>query len=326
MKPILTQEERDRILSQIDAGALSSSRKDGKKNGGVQTYDIAGLERIVRGRMPVLELLCERFARTLQNRLTRVVGDSCTAKHCGLGISKYSALVKSLPLPSSIFIFRMPPLTGYGLLIPSSALVFRIVELLFGSKSRTRSTPKARELTAIEMRIMTKVSTEILDCFKEAWEPVSPIDVILVRAEENPLAVPGISANEAVVVSDCDVELLGETSRLSLCIPYSSLSPLREVLSSGLYHERQQKDSSAMNLMESHLRQVQVNMRAEIATGKIAVRDFLNLSPGDVISLKPQKDGNATVYIENCAKYLGKIGAQAGYRAIQLISAIANKK
>ena len=57
----LSQDEIDALLHGVDDGDIDTY--DETDEAGIKSYDLASQDRIVRGRMPTLEMINERFAR-----------------------------------------------------------------------------------------------------------------------------------------------------------------------------------------------------------------------------------------------------------------------
>ncbi len=319
MNQVLTQEEINSLLrglSENDLDADSVEAVDTNQN--VKKFDLANQERIIRGRMPTMELIHDRFARQFRTHLAKFLGRTCFANVGGIEMVKFGLFMKKLPLPSSLHIFRMPPLTGYALMVVSAPLVFGVIDGLFGGSGQGRVKIEGREYTPIESRLIGKVVMMALEVLKDAWAPIHPVDFVYVRSEFNPLAIAIVPPTDVVIIVTIEVELEQESTTLTICMPYSTLEPLRGKLATGFQSTRLEVDSGVIRRMETNVNQTIASMGVQLARGTIKTRDFLELNVGDVITLETNPADEARVMIEGTPKFYGYVGSYRGNRAIRI--------
>ncbi|MDD2941385.1 MAG: flagellar motor switch protein FliM [bacterium] len=322
MNQILTQDEINALLKGLSDGDIESDDSASDNDGDVRKYDIASQERIIRGRMPTMELIHDRFSRSFRTALSKFLGRTCFINVGSIDIIKFGLFMKKLPLPSSLHIYRMPPLQGYALLVVSTPMVFGIIDSLFGGNGRSKIKIEGREYTAIETRLIAKIVMMALEILKEAWAPVHPLDFVYVRAEFNPLAIAIVPPTDVVIIVTIEVELEQESTTLSLCIPYSTIEPIRQKLTTGMQSTRLEIDSTLIRRMESNVRSTEVNLSVELAKGTILTRDLMDIKVGDIIQLKTNPTDEAIVRVEGVPKFKGYIGSYRGSRAIRLSSSM----
>lgn len=322
MNQILTQDEINALLRGLSDGDVETDTFDNAQQGGMRKYDLASQERIIRGRMPTMELIHDRFARSFRTGLSKFLGRTCFINVGGIEIVKFGLFMKKLPLPSSLHIYRMPPLQGYALLVVSTPLVFGIIDSLFGGRGSGKAKIEGREYTAIETRLIGKVVMMALEVLKEAWSPIHPVDFVYVRSEFNPLAIAIVPPTDVVIIVTIEVELEQESTTLTLCTPYSTIEPIRQKLATGFQSTRLELDSNSMRRMEGNIKKTDVNLTVELARGNITLRDVADLQVGDVISLDTSPTEEAILRIEGQPKYRGFVGTSCGSRAIRLNGAI----
>jgi len=319
MNQVLTQDEINSLLRGLsdndveqDAVATASQTTNAKK------FDLANQERIIRGRMPTMELIHDRFARQFRTVLAKFLGRTCFANVGGIEMIKFGLFMKKLPLPSSLHIFRMPPLPGYALLVVSSSLVFGIIDSLFGGSGQGRVKVEGREYTPIETRLVGKVVMMALEILKDAWAPIHPVDFVYVRSEFNPLAIAIVPPTDVVITVNIEVELEQESTTMTLCTPYSTIEPIRGKLATGFQSTRLEVDSGVARRMETSIKQTSANVSVQLATGTIKTRDLLKLKNGDVITLDTNPAEEAMVMIEGTPKYYAYVGSYRGNRAARI--------
>jgi flagellar motor switch protein FliM len=319
MNQVLTQEEINSLLRGLSEGDIEQDSVEAVDNNqNVKKFDLANQERIIRGRMPTMELIHDRFARQFRTHLAKFLGRTCFANVGGIEMVKFGLFMKKLPLPSSLHIFRMPPLTGYALMVVSAPLVFGVIDGLFGGSGQGRVKIEGREYTPIESRLIGKVVMMALEVLKDAWAPIHPVDFVYVRSEFNPLAIAIVPPTDVVIIVTIEVELEQESTTLTICMPYSTLEPLRGKLATGFQSTRLEVDSGVIRRMETNVKQTICSLGIQLARGTIRTRDFLNLNVGDVITLDTNPTEEARVMIEGTPKYYGYVGSFRGNRAVRI--------
>lgn len=318
MNQVLTQDEINSLLRGLSEGEVEQEQAGAEDQVQAKKFDLANQERIIRGRMPTMELIHDRFARQFRTTLSKFLGRTCFANVGGIEMIKFGLFMKKLPLPSSLHIFRMPPLSGYALMVVSSPLVFGIVDSLFGGSGQGKVKIEGREYTPIEARLIGKVVMMALDVLKDAWAPIHPVDFVYVRSEFNPLAIAIVPPTDVVIIVTIECELEQESTTLTLCMPYSTIEPLRGKLVTGFQSTRLEVDSSVSRRMEVSVKQTVANLSVQLASGVIPTKQFLKLKVGDVITLDKTPTEEATLLIEGAQKYYGYIGNYRGNRAFRV--------
>ena len=323
MNQILTQDEINALLRGLSDGDVETDTFE-EQAGGIRKYDLASQERIIRGRMPTMELIHDRFARSFRTGLSKFLGRTCFINVGGIEIVKFGLFMKKLPLPSSLHIYRMPPLQGYALLVVSTPLVFGIIDSLFGGRGSGKVKIEGREYTAIETRLIGKVVMMALEILKEAWAPIHPVDFVYVRSEFNPLAIAIVPPTDVVIIVTIEVELEQESTTLTLCTPYSTIEPIRQKLTTGFQSTRLEIDTNVIRRMEANIKRTDINLSVELARGSISAREVSDLKVGDIITLDASPTDEALIRLEGVPKYKGFVGTYRGSRAIRMTSAITD--
>lgn len=326
MNQVLTQDEINSLLRGLSEGDVEQD-EGGDQNEGAKAkkFDLANQERIIRGRMPTMELIHDRFARQFRTQLAKFLGRTCFANVGGIEMLKFGMFMKKLPLPSSLHIFRMPPLSGYALMVVSSPLVFGIVDGLFGGSGQGKVKVEGREYTPIENRLIGKVVMMSLEVLKDAWAPIHPVDFVYVRSEFNPLAIAIVPPTDVVIIVTIEVELESESTTLTLCTPYSTIEPLRGKLATGFQSSRLEEDSGLKKRMEKNVNRTPVTMSVQLAEGSVSAKEFLNLQAGDVLSLDTNPAEEAMIMVEGSPKFYGYVGSYRGNRAARITRAIPER-
>jgi flagellar motor switch protein FliM len=235
---------------------------------------------------------------------------------------KFGAFLKKLPLPSSLHIMKMAPLPGQALLVVSAPLVFSVIDGLFGGRGTTRVKVEGREYTAIETSLIGKVVGLAIEVLNEAWNPVHPIEFQFLRSEFNPFAVTIAPPSDVVVVVTIEVEFEQECTTLSICIPYSTLEPIKAKLSTSVQSTRLEVDSALSRRMQTNIQETVCEVSVQLARGTVKLKDLLNLEVGDVMNLETVPNEEARIMVEGTPKLYGHVGSLHGNRAVRITRAI----
>lgn len=268
---------------------------------------------------PGLELVYDRFARSLRPVLTRYMNNNCSVSLAGSYPIKFAAFVKKLPHPAHLHLFRLPPLFGHALLHLQAPFVFSATDCLLGGTGRPLSRNlTGREFSAVENRLMAKLVLELLGCLKEAWDPVLQLDPVYARSESNPLSLNTSCADELCFLADFRVEFSKQSGSFSLCTPHSVFEPVKDKLRSAAAG----KTRGELRQLARTIRKAEATVSARVGEGRIKVRDLLSLKPGQVIFLGGGDGINADVLVEGAAKFRAIISNQAGKKVLKISGTI----
>ena len=323
MEKVLSQEEIDALLKGVVSGEVDTAPKEatGSADGTTQ-YDLLNQERIIRGRMPTLELINDRFIRRQSVAWTGMLREAVDFMVVGTQVIKFGELLKKVPMPSSLNVFHMHPLRGNGLFIMDAFLVYLVVDYFFGGKAQTHVKPEGRDFTPVQLRIVKKLLTQALSDLEKAWQAVLPAKVEYVRSESNPQFAMVVTASEIVVVVTLQV-LMGDTTReLFLVYPYAMLEPIKEKLYSGLVSDQLEQDSGWTGKFREKLQECPLPLTVRLGTTTVTLRDVLNFAPGDVVVLDQRPGDPLDCYIEGYHKLQGSPGVYKGNHACRVTKLI----
>jgi len=316
VKDLLSQDEIDALLHGVDDDEEDSQDEVVEDEDGVRPYDLASHERIVRGRMPTLEMINERFARSVRTTLFNLLRRAADVTVGGVQVMKYGDYIHTLYVPTSMNMMRVTPLRGTGLLIMDAKLVFKLVDNFFGGDGR-HAKIEGREFTPTETRLVFKTVNQFFENLKDAWSPVIELDFEHAGHEVNPAMANAVSLAEVVVVSTFQVDLEGGSGEFHVTLPYSMLEPVRDVLVSGFQNSDEEGDERWEATLDKDIRQASVDLEVRIAEREMTLRDVMELQDGDVIPVDiPEKfelKANR-VPIYNC-----KLGVSRGRLAVQIL-------
>ena len=318
MNQVLSQDEINTLLKGLSEGDIEEGAVEAAGQANVKRFDLASQERIIRGRMPTLELIHERFARQFRTGLAKFLGRTCFTNVGGIEMVKFGSFMKKLPLPSSLHVVKMAPLSGQALVVVSAPFVFGVIDGLFGGRGQGRVKVEGREYTPIESRLIGKVVKIALELLQEAWAPVYPINFEYLRSEVNPFAITIAPPSDVVIVVNIEIELEQECTLLTICTPYSTLEPLRSKLATSIQSTRLEVDGALVKRMQGNVMQTMCEISVQLARGAIKTRDFLALMEGDILTLETGPAEDARVLVEGVPKFYGSVGSKRGNRAIKI--------
>ena len=320
MGSVLSQEEVDALLQGVASDDVAGEKDDEEEYDPeeIVSFDLTAQDRIIRGRMPTLEIIHDRFVRlfrlTLSNALRRVVDINVRSTE----LIKFGEFIKTLPVPTSMNLFRMTPLRGNAMMVFETRLVFTLVEMFFGGGGDAETKAEGRDFTEIESRMIKRVIISGLEDLQTSWRPVFPAQINYVRSEVNPQFVSIVPHSEIVVVVTFDIEIGRSPMSIIVCVPYSMIEPIRTRLNAGFQSEQDEKDNTWSNRFKQNLQKVDVELIAKLGEMNISVRDFLNLQKNDVLYLEHETKSPISVEVNGVKKFTGFQGSYKGHKAINI--------
>ena len=314
VQDLLSQDEIDALLHGVDDGLVET--EDAAEPGSVKQYDLTSQDRIVRGRMPTLEMINERFARYTRISMFNLLRRSAELSVRGIETIKFSEYLHSLYVPTNLNLIKFKPLRGVGLIVFEPKLVFTMVDNFFGGDGRYPAKIEGREFTATEMRVIQLLLKQTFADLVDAWAPVMPVDFEYITSEVNPHFANIVSPREYVVVSRFHVELDGGGGDLHVTLPYSMLEPIRELLDAGIQSDRVHDDDSFRVTLHEQLRGAEVTVSSVLAHKQISLRQLTGLKVGDILPIDLPKV--VPVCVEQVPVFTGEFGISNGLNAVKI--------
>jgi flagellar motor switch protein FliM len=281
---ILSQDEVDALLEGITGESQKPEVQQAPADG-VRSYDLASQERIVRGRMPTMEIINERFARNARIGLFNLMRRSPEVSVGGIKIHKFSAFLREIVVPTNFNIMAVRPLRGAGLLILEPNLVFAAIDAMFGGAGKFHTRIEGRDFSATEQRVIQRLVDTIVEEYKKAWVGIYPLELDYQRSEMQPQFANIATPSEIVVSSSFTFELGDASGTMHLCIPYATLEPIRDVLYSSVQGDAAEPDRRWINLLKHEIQAAEVTLVAELATAGATVEQLLAFKAGDFVEL-----------------------------------------
>lgn len=290
----LSQEEVDALLEGV-TGESQKLVEEVHERGEVRSYNISSQERIVRGRMPTMEIVNERFARNLRVGLFNFIRRSPEISVGPVTVQRYSAFLRELAVPTNFNIVAIRPLRGSGLIVCEPALVFGVIDTLYGGIGKFQSRIEGRDFSATEQRVINRLVDVITDEYKKAWKGIYPLELEYQRSEMQPQFANIATPSEIVVSTSFQLEIGEITGAIHFCMPYATLEPIRDVLYSSTQGDSIEVDRRWVNVLTQEIQAAEITLVAELARADATIEQLLAMKRGDFIELDRQPRIQVTV-------------------------------
>ncbi len=325
MSQILSQEEVDALLRGVSDGEIETEADDLGDDSGVVPYDLTSQERIIRGRMPTLDIINQRFSRLFRNSLSAALRKVLDVSAVSTDTVKFGEFIKSLPVPASLHIFRMAPLRGFALLVAESKMVFALVDSFFGGSGDAKMKIEGRDFTAIEQKIIKKVVLMMLQDLEKAWVPIHDVEMAFVRSEVNPQFAAIVPPTDVVVVILFEVEMDQVSGTITVCLPYSTIEPIIGKLKAGFQSDQLEMDLAWVKRLRERLDVAEVDVNVRLGETSVTSQEFTELKEGTILQLDTDVSDELAVFVGGVEKFRGYPGVVRGNKAVK-ISQIVERK
>ncbi|NYT80997.1 flagellar motor switch protein FliM [Alcaligenaceae bacterium] len=282
---LLSQDEVDALLAGV-TGESSDDSKKAEDLGAVRSYDLTSPDRVVRHRMHTLEHINERFARRLRAVLLSFMRRNADITVGTIRVQKYSDFERNLPVPSNLNMVAMKPLRGLGLFTFDPNLVFLVIDSMFGGHGRYSTRVEGRDFTTTEQRIIQRLVNLTLESYAGAWEQVHPVEMEYVRSEMHTKFASITRGNEIVVVSSFNIELGASGGNLNICLPYSMIEPVRDLLTRPMQEIGEEAiDQRWIQQLSRQVRSADVELVAEFGQIDSTVSELIKLKVNDILPI-----------------------------------------
>lgn len=326
MAQVLSQDEVDALLNAVNEGSVDGFSGGSDSGGGgandedenIQPYDLTNQDRVIRGRMPILEIIYERFIRSFRVSLSNSLRKISTISIISTDLLKFGEFVNTLPIPSCMCIMRFNELRGPALLVFESKLAYAFIDSYFGGTDRPFTKIEGKEFTMIELSFMKKIMDMAINDLEEAWAPVHRIDAQYLRTEINPQFVGVVPPSDVIIATTLEVEFESASGTIMIVVPYSTIEPIKQKLSSSFQTDNEMADSIWTQAMNEHIKNAMATLVVKLGEAEMTVGDVLTLEPGDVIPLNQDASGEVSLEVEGIEKMKCLIGTYKGNRAVQI--------
>ena len=323
MSEVLSQGEVDALLRGVGDGEIETETDETPEDeSGVVPYDLTSQEKIIRGRLPTLDIINQMFSRLFRNTFSMLMRKSVEVSTVSTDTIKFGDFLRSLAVPSSLHIFRMEPLRGHGLMVVESKLVFAVVDTFFGGSGTKEAKITGRDFSSIEIRMTKSVVLSALEDLEKAWRPVHAVTTNFVRSEVNPQFAAIVPPTDIVLVILFEIEMESISGTLTICLPYAAIEPVIPKLKAQFQSEEMEVDQVWIRRLRTELLTTEVELVAELGTSTITPQDLMKFKVGDTLMLGNDVTDPLNLKVEQIPKFKGFPGVSRGNKAIQLTETI----
>jgi flagellar motor switch protein FliM len=329
VEQLLSQDEIDALLKGISDGDVQAAGEGpdaeaaGETGGAArrpkaQIFDFAKYTKGRKDRLPSLEFISDRLAKSLRSALTLFLEREVDINIAPTQYVEYGEFIKTLPLPTNMNIVTTDHLKGFFIVIFDAKLIFCVLETVFGST--TVSVPKieGREFTKIEFNVIKKLVDIVSSEIEKAWEPVYELRCRYSRSEINPNYITMVSLEETVVIAEFSIEIADVVSWMKICMPYGILESIKGYLISTPSREDMEMREKWFQKLRMSVQEVPLEMRAVLGKKKISVEEFLKIKTNSLIVTDTGVDEPIELRIMDKAKLKGKMGIFKGNKAVKI--------
>ena len=323
MSEVLSQGEVDALLRGVGDGEIETEKDEAPEEvSGIVAYDLTSQEKIIRGRLPSLDIINQMFCRLFKNTFSTLMRKSVNVSTVSTDTIKFGDFLRSLPVPSSMHIFRMEPLRGHGLVIVESKVVYAVVDTFFGGTGAKEVAVTDRDFSAIEIRMTKTVILSVLHDLEEAWRPVHTVTTSFVRSEGNPQFAAIVPPTDIVLVIMFEIEMENMTGTLTICLPYEAIEPVIPKLKAQFQSEKLEVDHVWVRRLRGELLTTEVEIITELGTTEITPESLMGFKVGDTLTLGNDVTDPLILKVEGNPKFKGFPGVSRGNKAIQITEVI----
>ncbi len=322
MGEVLSQGEVDALLRGVSEGEVETESDQPEEVSGVTPYDLTSQEKNIRGRLPTLDIINQMFSSLFRNTFSSMLRKAADVSTVSTDTIKFGEFLRSLPVPSSLHIFRMEPLRGHGLMVVESKLVSAIVDTFFGGTGSQEAKITGRDFSAIEIRMTKNVVLSALKDLEKAWKPVHAVSTNYVRSEVNPQFAAIVPPTDIVLVILFDIELENISGSITICLPYAAIEPIIPKLKAQFQSEEMEIDQVWVRRLRTELLQTEVEVVAELGVSDTTPGRLLEFKVGDTIMLGNDVTDPLFIKVEGVPKFKGFSGVSRGTKANQVTDVI----
>jgi len=314
---ILSQDEVDALLRGVNKGEVETETDQPKRGSRVIPYDFTHQEKKICGRLPMLDTINRNFSQLFRDTFSGMLQKEAKMRLVSTDIVKFDEFQRSLPVPSSLHVFRMESLRGQGLIVIESKLVFAVVDAIFGGTGLWETKITGRGFSAIETRMAKKVVLGALEDLEKVWSPIHAVSTKYVRAEVDPRFAAITSPTDTVLATLFEVEWGNVSGSITICLPYTAIEPVIPKLKIQFQNEKT-VDQAWIRRLRTKLLQTEVEMVAELGISDITPRQLFEFEPGDTIVLGSDITDSLSMKVEGIPKFKGFPSVSRGAKAIRV--------
>ncbi|MCB2297205.1 flagellar motor switch protein FliM [Clostridium tagluense] len=323
MAEVLSQSEIDSLLSALSSGEIEPDQLPGEEEKHkIKLYDFRSPQKFSKDHLRTLELIHDNYGRIISSHLSAQLRNNVKVKIESIEQITYEEFIHSIPNPTILTIFKMPPLNGSILFETNPQFSFQVIDILLGGDGNRKV--KVKEFSDIDKNIIKNVNAGLIANLKLAWEDVLEVEPEIEALETNPALNQTLAPNEPVALITFSVEMNNNSTFINICIPYLSIEKVLDKLVVQYWFRENDEElvNDSRNRLKDRLNIVSVPVTGVLGSTNITVNEFLQLTEGDVITLDNASDSKVKVFVEEHLCYMGKPGTIGKNRGIEILDII----
>lgn len=275
-------------------------------------YGIKGLlDKALRAyeKLPMLEIVFDKLIRLLTTAFRNLTSETVNIEIITFNSLRFGQYMNTVPSPTLITVFKALEWENFGLLIIDSSLVYAFVDNLFGGKKSIKEHKLAnRNYTDIEQALVRQISDVLLNELGSSFDPITPATFAFERLESNPNFVSIARTGDAAILLQLKVEIEDRGGKIDIVIPYSTLEPIKGLLSQVFMGEKFGIDAEWEEILLESTYEVDIPLEAVIISTPTTILDLTKLEVGNTLIIEHEKDEDIIVKSENVQLFKGKLG------------------
>ncbi|HYW93826.1 MAG TPA: FliM/FliN family flagellar motor switch protein [Gammaproteobacteria bacterium] len=258
--------------------------------GKVESADLTAPGRVVRGRMPAIDAIQDRFARQVRLALFSYLRSSgCQISDSRTRFAGHDEVLKDLGPRVFLSVVDVSGLKSLALVGLDRNLVGAVVDQLCGATEPGGEFPG--DFSPMELSVGHRLLELVLESVAHAWQPIVAIHPQVVRVEQNTSLIAIADSQEMLVVMQCAVSIAAGGGAITFAVPYTSIEHLRERLSSpaSLAETRADEAAEWQHSLNERLDEVGVSLHVEIAGARVPLASVRDARVGSVIPIRVRR-------------------------------------
>jgi flagellar motor switch protein FliM len=145
---------------------------------------------------------------------------------------------------------------------------------------------------------------------------VSPLKIECVASECNPQFANVLPANEALLVTDFEIDIDGTGNCMQIVVPFATVEPLREILGASVQDQRPQDAERWISSLREEIEDAEVELTTVVGRSQVRLSELLDFRPGDIIPC--DFTGRVTVFAEDVPVLRGQFGVSRGQQSVKV--------
>jgi flagellar motor switch protein FliM len=321
-KDVLSQTEIDSLITALSVGGLAEEERE-EELSEYQPYDFLRPNKFSKEQMRTLQVLHDNYARMLGNFLSAYLRVPVQIQLGSVSQVTYEEFVFSLPIPTLVTLFNMNPEMGSAMLETNPSFIFPLIDLVFGGKGQFLK--QTRELTDIEIAVMKKLNSKLLDNLRYIWEDIANLEPKVEAMDTNPQFNQAFASTETVALLTFNTCIKDNEGLINLCFPFITLEKIMPKLTSQFWFKQAHQDLSKLHtgLILKQLENAEVGLSVVLGSTTITLDDFLRFEEGDIIQLPRMEGDDFDVYIGEEHLFNGQPGINGQNMAVQITGRVS---